>query len=84
MPILMVALQSDKRSLLELSEIAELTVKEQLQTIADLSIAVSYTHLEVYKRQGNITIYPLLQQTPQTNCLAGDMAETSYVPRLSG
>ncbi len=37
MPILMVALQSDKRSLLELSEIAELTVKEQLQTIADVS-----------------------------------------------
>ena len=33
---------------------------------------------------GNITIYPLLQQTPQTNCLAGDMAETSYVPLLSG
>ena len=33
MPILMVALQSDKRSLLELSEIADLTVKEQLQTI---------------------------------------------------
>lgn len=31
MPILMVALQSDKRSLLELSEIADLTVKEQLQ-----------------------------------------------------
>ncbi|MEG0455014.1 MAG: efflux RND transporter permease subunit, partial [Bacteroides sp.] len=37
MPILMVAIQSDKRSLLELSEIAELTVKEQLQTIADVS-----------------------------------------------
>ena len=37
MPILMVALQSDKRSLLELSEIAELTVKEQLQTISDVS-----------------------------------------------
>lgn len=37
MPILMVALQSDKRSLLELSEIADLTVKEQLQTIADVS-----------------------------------------------
>lgn len=36
-PILMVALQSDKRSLLELSEIAELTVKEQLQTISDVS-----------------------------------------------
>ena len=37
MPILMVALQSDKRSLLELSEIADLTVKEQLQTIKDVS-----------------------------------------------
>ncbi|MBP6065910.1 efflux RND transporter permease subunit [Bacteroides sp.] len=36
-PILMVAIQSDKRTLLELSEIAELTVKEQLQTIADVS-----------------------------------------------
>ena len=36
-PILMVALQSDKRSLLELSEIADLTVKEQLQTIPDVS-----------------------------------------------
>ena len=37
MPILMVALQSEKRSLLELSEIADLTVKEQLQTISDVS-----------------------------------------------
>ena len=37
MPILMVALQSDKRNLLELSEIASLTVKEQLQTISDVS-----------------------------------------------
>ena len=37
MPILMVALQSDKRTLLELSEIADLTVKEQLQTISDVS-----------------------------------------------
>lgn len=36
-PIIMVALQSDKRSLLELSEIADLTVKEQLQTISDVS-----------------------------------------------
>ena len=36
-PILMVAIQSDKRSLLELSEIADLTVKEQLQTIPDVS-----------------------------------------------
>ncbi len=37
MPILMVALQSNKRNLLELSEIASLTVKEQLQTIPDVS-----------------------------------------------
>ena len=36
-PILMVALQSNKRSLLELSEIADLTVKEQLQTISNVS-----------------------------------------------
>ena len=36
-PIMMVALQSEKRSLLELSEIADLTVKEQLQTISDVS-----------------------------------------------
>ncbi|MBQ6694039.1 MAG: efflux RND transporter permease subunit [Bacteroidaceae bacterium] len=37
MPILMVAIQSDKRSLLEISEIADLTVKEQLQTIPEVS-----------------------------------------------
>ena len=37
MPILMVAIQSDSRTLLELSEIADLTVKEQLQTIPDVS-----------------------------------------------
>ena len=36
-PILMVALQSNTRSLLELSEIADLTVKEQLQTIPEVS-----------------------------------------------
>ena len=36
-PILMVAIRSDRRSLLELSEIADLTVKEQLQTISDVS-----------------------------------------------
>ena len=36
-PILMVAIQSNNRSLLELSEIADLTVKEQLQTISDVS-----------------------------------------------
>ena len=33
----MVTIQSDKRSLLELSEIADLTVKEQLQTINNVS-----------------------------------------------
>ena len=37
MPILMVAVQSDKRSLLEISEIADLTIKEQLQTINNVS-----------------------------------------------
>ncbi len=36
-PILMIAIQSSKRTLLELSEIADLTVKEQLQTIPDVS-----------------------------------------------
>ena len=36
-PILMVAIGSDQRSLLEISEIANLTVKEQLQTIPDVS-----------------------------------------------
>ena len=36
-PILMVTIGSDKRSLLEMSEIADLTVKEQLQTIKDVS-----------------------------------------------
>lgn len=36
-PILMVAIGSDKRTLLEISEIADLTVKEQLQTIPDVS-----------------------------------------------
>ncbi len=37
MPIMMVAIHSDKRSLLEISEIADLTVKEQLQTIPEVS-----------------------------------------------
>ncbi|MBR3912254.1 MAG: efflux RND transporter permease subunit [Alistipes sp.] len=37
MPILMVAVQSDERSLLEISEIADLTIKEQLQTINNVS-----------------------------------------------
>jgi multidrug efflux pump len=36
-PILMVAVQSDERSLLEISEIADLTIKEQLQTINNVS-----------------------------------------------
>ncbi len=36
-PILMVAVKSPKRSLLELSEIAELTFKEQLQTVSGVS-----------------------------------------------
>lgn len=36
-PILMISVQSDERSLLEISEIADLTIKEQLQTINDVS-----------------------------------------------
>jgi len=36
-PIIFLAIKSDKRSLLELSEIAELTFKEQLQTISGVS-----------------------------------------------
>ncbi len=36
-PIIMIAIKSPKRSLLELSEIAELTFKEQLQTISGVS-----------------------------------------------
>lgn len=36
-PILQMTIESDKRSLLELSEIAELTFKEQLQTISGVS-----------------------------------------------
>ncbi len=36
-PIMMIAVKSSKRSLLELSEIAELTFKEQLQTISGVS-----------------------------------------------
>jgi multidrug efflux pump len=36
-PILQIAIQSEKRNLLELSEIADLTVKERLQTIANVS-----------------------------------------------
>ena len=36
-PIMLLTIESDKRSLLELSEVAELTIKEQLQTIAGVS-----------------------------------------------
>jgi multidrug efflux pump len=36
-PIMLVTIESDKRSLLELSEVAELTIKEQLQTISGVS-----------------------------------------------
>ena len=36
-PIMFIAIKSDKRSLLELSEIAELTFKEQLQTVSGVS-----------------------------------------------
>ncbi|HOF93297.1 MAG TPA: efflux RND transporter permease subunit, partial [Bacteroidales bacterium] len=36
-PIMNISIQSEKRSLMELSEIAELTVKERLQTIPDVS-----------------------------------------------
>jgi len=36
-PILQIGIRSTKRSLMELSEIAELTVKERLQTIANVS-----------------------------------------------
>ena len=36
-PIMQIAIQSNKRSLMELSEIAELTVKERLQTISNVS-----------------------------------------------
>lgn len=36
-PIMFITIESDKRSLLELSEIAELTFKEQLQTISGVS-----------------------------------------------
>jgi multidrug efflux pump len=36
-PIMLLTIESDKRSLLELSEIAELTLKEQLQTIQGVS-----------------------------------------------
>jgi multidrug efflux pump len=41
-PIMQFTIESDKRSLLELSEIAELTFKEQLQTIAGVSAVTVY------------------------------------------
>jgi multidrug efflux pump len=41
-PILQLTIESDKRSLLELSEIAELTFKEQLQTIPGVSAVNIY------------------------------------------
>jgi multidrug efflux pump len=41
-PILQLTIESDKRSLLELSEIAELTFKEQLQTISGVSAVSIY------------------------------------------
>jgi multidrug efflux pump len=41
-PILQLTIESDKRSLLELSEIAELTFKEQLQTIAGVSAVMVF------------------------------------------
>ena len=36
-PIMQIGIQSSRRSLMELSEIAELTVKERLQTISNVS-----------------------------------------------
>jgi multidrug efflux pump len=41
-PILQLTIESDKRSLLELSEIAELTFKEQLQTITGVSAVMIF------------------------------------------
>jgi multidrug efflux pump len=41
-PILQLTIESDKRSLLELSEIAELTFKEQLQTISGVSAVMIF------------------------------------------
>lgn len=41
-PILQLTVESDKRSLLELSDIAELTIKEQLQTIPGVSAVTVY------------------------------------------
>ena len=47
-PILMVALQSEKRSLLELSEIADLTVKEQLQNDFRRKVAFPFGEKKKY------------------------------------
>lgn len=44
----MVAIQSDKRSLLELSEIADLTLKEQLQTIPDVSSVATWGEKKIF------------------------------------
>jgi multidrug efflux pump len=41
-PIMLLTIESDKRSLLELSEIAELTIKEQLQTIQGVSAVIIF------------------------------------------
>jgi multidrug efflux pump len=41
-PIMLLTIESDKRSLLELSEVAELTFKEQLQTIQGVSAVVIF------------------------------------------
>ena len=41
-PIIFLSIESNKRSLLELSEIAELTFKEQLQTISGVSAVMIY------------------------------------------
>jgi multidrug efflux pump len=41
-PIMFITIESDKRSLLELSEIAELTFKEQLQTISGVSAVMIF------------------------------------------
>ncbi|MGB8490339.1 MAG: efflux RND transporter permease subunit, partial [Bacteroidales bacterium] len=41
-PIMMITVESDKRSLLELSDVAELTYKEQLQTIQGVSAVMIF------------------------------------------
>ena len=69
--------------------IVNITASLCLVYLLDMKVAGRSSYRNPYRpicrvHNGNITIYPLLQQTPQTNCLAGDMAETSYVPLLSG